>query len=489
LLAAILANIITTETFKQNMKKIILLTSLLITLLFGQIFSQTTNSLKKYSQSELNQDLDSLRSYIVQTHPNPFSVISKNDFDKRITEIKKQFSKPLTLRVYYNLIAPLIASISDGHTTIKYAGNKFLTDGSNLFPYIAKLSYDSPNIVVNGYIYDTLAVIPNGAEIISINDISSKKIIEKFIENTSGESNQYRLKTASNIFLGSLLFTYFDFNDKFKVKFKFNNIISTKVIPSITFADLRKQMQSKKQPAINTEKTLQDYSLILKKELKTAIIDFRYFNDEAKFQLFIDSSFSIIKKEKIESLIIDIRENGGGNSIVGDQLFKYISKQKFTQFGKTIIKYSQLQKDFYKVKCEEDSTMCDTYNYLIKQTNGKTEVLENENLISPNTNQFGGKIYLLTSLKTFSSASTFAQCFKNYKMGTIIGEETGGWIVAYGDKITATLPVTNLSITISQKKFYTVGATVKDFHGIIPDIKIKSENALDFTLKKIESAK
>jgi C-terminal processing protease CtpA/Prc len=273
------------------------------------------------------------------------------------------------------------------------------------------------------------------------------------------------------------------------VKFKFNNTVSTKIIPSITFADLRKVLQAKKQPTINTEKPIPDYSLILKKELKTAIIDFRYFNDEAKFKVFIDSTFDVIKKDKIENIIIDIRENGGGNSLVGDQLFKYISKEKFTQFGKTIIKYSQLQKDFYKVNCEDDSTNCETYNYLKKQENGKTEVIENENLISPNTNQFNGKIFLLTSLKTFSSASTFAQCFKNYKMGTIVGEETGGWIVAYGDKITTTLPVTNLTITISQKKFYTVGATDKDFHGIIPDIKINSENALDFTLKKIASTK
>jgi hypothetical protein len=471
------------------MKKIIILICLLTTLLSGEVYSQITNDLKKYSPSELNEDLNILISYITQTHPNPFSVLPKNDFEKQVEQIRSQFNKSLTLKEYYLLISPLVASISDGHTSIKYAGRKFMTDDSKLFPYLAKLSYGSPNIVVNGSIYDTLSVIPNGSEIISINDIPSKQIIEKFIANTSGESKQYRLKTASNVFLGALLLTYFDFNGNFKVNFKFNNIISTKIIPSITFADLQKEIQSKKQSTTNTEKPKPDYSLTLNKEVKTAIIDFRYFDDEAKFQVFIDSTFSIIKKENIKNLIIDIRENGGGNSVLGDQLFKYISKQKFTQFGKTIVKYSQLQKDFYKVKCEEDSTICETYNYLKKQENGKTEELGNENLIDINTNQFHGKIYLLTSIKTFSSASTFAQCFKHYKMGSIIGEETGGWMVAYGDKISATLPITKLQISISQKKFYTVGSTDKDFHGIIPDIRIKPENALDFTLKKIASEK
>ncbi len=471
------------------MKKIFVFASLLTTLLLGEAYSQATNGLKRYSKIELNEDLDSLYSYIVATHPNPFSVISKKDFDKRIAEIKKQFIEPLTIREYYKLIAPLVASISDGHTSIKYAGNKFMTDETKLFPYIANLSFDKPHIVVNGYIYNSPPEIPNGAEIIDINGISSEQMIDKFISNTSGEAKPYRLKTASNIFLGSLLQTYFDLETDFKVKFKFNNVVSTKVIPSITFADLRKEIQSKKQPTTEVEKPIADYSLILKKDLKTAIIDFRYFNDNVRFQIFLDSAFNIMTKEKIENLIIDIRENGGGNSSVGDKLLKYISKEKFTQFGKTIIKYSQLQKDFFKIKCEDDSANCETYNYLKKQKNGNTESLDYENLISPHTNRFNGKIFLLISLKTFSSASTFAQCFKYYKMGTIIGEETGGWIVTYGDKITAALPVTKLSVTISQKKFYTIGATDKDFHGIIPNIHVKSENALDFTLQKIRNTK
>jgi hypothetical protein len=48
-------------------------------------------------------------------------------------------------------------------------------------------------------------------------------------------------------------------------------------------------------------------------------------------------------------------------------------------------------------------------------------------------------------------------------MGTVIGQEISGLIVAYGDKITAILPVTKLSMRILQKKFYTIGTTDKNF--------------------------
>ena len=218
------------------MKKFITITFLL-TIVLAQTYSQATITTRKYNQAELNQDLDSLRSYIVQTHPDPFSVISKVDFDKKVSEIKTKFNNDLTLKEYYKLVAPLVASIADGHTTVKFAGNKFMSDESNLFPYTAKLSYSNPQIIVNEYVYDTLSAIPNGSEIMSINGVTAKAMIEKIAENTSGESKEYRIKTASNVFLGALLFTYFDFNDNFNVKFKIEGKIVEKQIPAIKFLE------------------------------------------------------------------------------------------------------------------------------------------------------------------------------------------------------------------------------------------------------------
>ena len=103
----------------------------------------------------------------------------------------------------------------------------------------------------------------------------------------------------------------------------------------------------------------------------------------------------------------------------------------------------------------------------------------------PKSERFDGKVYLLTSVRTFSSASSFTQAFKHYKIGKIVGQETGGWIVSYGDKIMSELPITKIPLSISTKKFYTVGATDEDLHGVKPDIEMKAENALDFIIKKI----
>jgi len=79
-----------------------------------------------------------------------------------------------------------------------------------------------------------------------------------------------------------------------------------------------------------------------------AIIDFRQFVELETFTKFLDSTFTCIKNHKITNLIIDLGNNGGGNSKLGDELFQYISKVPFKQFGQTTIKTSKQQKEFYK---------------------------------------------------------------------------------------------------------------------------------------------
>lgn len=471
------------------MKKIILI--LIIVISNSKAFSQTGVNDKKYSEVELNKDLDFLVNSIIQTHPNPFSKISKKEFLGEVNKIKSSFKGGLDYREFYRLIAPIVASISDGHTSIKFPGRKILNDGSKLFPFSATCDFKKKSITINEYTGENSPIPPN-AELISINNISSEKIMEKIIENTSGESKGYRLKMGSNFnFFGMILKTYFDFDGNFEVRYKANDKIENKTIEAVSFKDFKDYAKSKKQSKNQTNDNAGDYILTVKPEIKTAIIDFRYFNDEEKFDLFLKKSFDSINKIGIKNLIIDIRANGGGNSVLGDQLFKYIARKPFTQFGKTTIRFSQLQKDYYEQHCKEDSTFCETYKYISKQKNGTIANLKSDGLIVPNNspNHFDGKIYLLTSLRTFSSASNFAQCFKNYKMGTIIGEETGGWIVCYGDKIVTKLPVTEMPLTISTKKFYTIGSTDKDTHGTIPDIEIDAEKSLEFVLNKIANEK
>ena len=108
--------------------------------------------------------------------------------------------------------------------------------------------------------------------------------------------------------------------------------------------------------------------------------------------------------------------------------------------------------------------------------------------LSSTEGRFNGNVYLLVSHRTFSSASSFSWAFRQFDMGTVIGEESGGMNVSFGDNIYYRMPVSGLSCTISFKRFWLYGADERSIHGTLPDVAVPAgkalEKALDIIKKK-----
>lgn len=100
--------------------------------------------------------------------------------------------------------------------------------------------------------------------------------------------------------------------------------------------------------------------------------------------------------------------------------------------------------------------------------------MEHKKLTHPKKKKikFNGETYLLTCNYTFSSANMLAIAFRCYEMGTVVGEETGGCLTAFGDVISFNLPNTQLRVNCSHKKFIHPCNDGK-LHGVYPDIEIK----------------
>lgn len=72
--------------------------------------------------------------------------------------------------------------------------------------------------------------------------------------------------------------------------------------------------------------------------------------------------------------------------------------------------------------------------------------------------------------------------FKELKLGTIIGEETGGTISYYGDFWYMKTPNTGITFYVSPKHFIQYGGTDLN-RGVVPDYLIKNKIS-DIKLKK-----
>ena len=109
--------------------------------------------------------------------------------------------------------------------------------------------------------------------------------------------------------------------------------------------------------------------------------------------------------------------------------------------------------------------------------------------ITTREHDYSGRVYLLTSNKTFSSAGSFAWTFKECGMGKVVGEETGGMNVCYGDILSYRLPVSKITATISFKRFWQLRADENDIHGTMPDVSVPAADALDAAMKLVRKNK
>ncbi|EHQ26109.1 S41 family peptidase [Mucilaginibacter paludis] len=438
---------------------------------------------EKYTPYKMRQDVDSLVKYLLETHPNPFYRYPEASFFKNVSRIKSQLDRNLNKVDFYLRIAPLLGTLDDGHTDL-HIGQFYNSLNPFVLPYHVKLSTKKPFITCSGAYQGLKAELPLGAEILSINNIPALKIVNDIIDLNTGESRLFRAEFGATRFYFYLEALY-RANGIYQLKYKSKGIVKAITIKGIrktVLDDLAKRQADGKNHADRV------YALRLLNDDQTAVIDFKSF-DWNGFKNFADSAFRVIKEKHVQNLIINLIDNGGGDSDVGDALFQYLLNKPFTQYAKVIGKNSALLKQRLR-EHRLNKPLDSADKVLLARPNGSLDTQYVDQISIGNTPlRFNGRVILLVNIETYSSASDFAQCFKYYNRGIIIGEETGGLIKSYGDIVTTHLPNTGLELTISSKLYYNVGANENDWRGVIPDIYSSPDKALQRALDVVNGKK
>lgn len=453
----------------------------LVVLSFLIFYITNAQTPQKLTPKQMRQDVDSLVRYLTETHPNPFYRYSKVSFLRDVAQIKKGLNTNLTKADFFLQIEALLGHLEDGHTDMAFPSD-YYDDNPLIFPYTVTMSTQQPFIVCKSISSVITPQIPVGAEIISVNDIPAQKIVNDVADRNTGENRLFRAEYGSKNF-DFYLETLYKLNGHYRIKYKSKGQLKTVIIKGIR----KKQLDElhKQHKIADTTNADPVFALKFWTQDHTALIDFKAFDWDG-FSKFLDSTFKQLKQKKTQNLIINLIGNGGGDSDVGDEFFQYLLDTPYTQYAKVLEKNSELLKqrlrDHHKEKPYDSADKA-----LLAKPNGSIDTVYNEKIaIRKNPLRFTGRVILLTDIRTYSSAADFAQCFKYYKRGIIIGQETGGLVKSYGDIVTVTLPNSKLDMYISSKLYYNVGAGEHDWHGVIPDIKTSPDKALQAAFDYID---
>lgn len=442
--------------------------SKLFLLLIVFLISYDSYSQKRFSPSELISDIDSLNKKILEIHPNPFTKIDSISYFKEINRIKLAIVKPLTGDEFYRLLAPITIKIGDGHTGLNPDQSQMIISKLR-FPFDVFIQDNHLYIIKN---YSVNNKILAGSEILKINGITTNEILSTLLKYIPGESERFTMAAMENFFPMAYRFVYGDCN-KFSVEIKQLDKVDTYEVYTLT----------NEQQKIS--ENLMPSRLYFKNNV--AVIDLHNFSSP-DFTSFIDSVFTQISNKNIGSLIIDLRYNGGGEASFADSLISYLTLNEYQSMQSDLIKISSTTTDYIQQLQsmnwgEKKGSFYICSGMTIKPTNRKRF--------------FNGSIYVLTSSMTYSTAGFFANVIKCYKIGTIIGSETGQPMIAYGDTYNYFLPNSNLSCGIAKQKFVLCCARTEG-QGVIPDYIIRPnmtdklkgvDTEMDFTLRLIENKK
>ena len=444
---------------------------------------------KKYPRRELQEDYSTLRNILEKKHPALYWYTPKDSmkyyFDSGYNSISDSMTE---LQFGWQVLAPLIQKIHCGHTSFSMSRewNNYLKDKAiPSFPLFLKILGDT--MVVTGNLNRKDSVIKRGTIITSINGLTTNQMMQQMFQylplDGYAENVNY-IRISNN-------FPYFHRNvygiyKNYRVGYIDSvGLAKTTLLPMFvpvidTTNKKGKAPQEFRRPPGETKKDRREYSrsMAIDTSLNTATITLNTFSngDGKHLRFFIKDSFKKIKQQQIQNVIIDLRNNGGGDINMSVLLTKYLRNTPFKvadsayAVAKSFNPYTKyISKGFWDniglafvTKKKEDGN----YHF------GYWE----RHWFSPKTNNhFDGKVYILIGGLSFSASTIFCNAVKGQSNITLAGEDAGGgWYGNSGLLIPdITLPETKLRVRLPFFKIVQFNHADKKGMGVAPDIYIR----------------
>lgn len=210
-----------------------------------------------------------------------------------------------------------------------------------------------------------------------------------------------------------------------------------------------------------------------------------------RFDESVERMFADIHSHGISTLVIDVRDNSGGNSRLGDILLswlrpvggtlQYTASIKLSSLWKA--NYPQLAKEYEEAfaAAGEQMTMGKLYDaeWLSSITSNDTsayEIMEPYFRMNSDTSSiFKGRVFILQGDRTYSSAGMFVTAAQDNRIGTVVGRSSTYRPSHFGDLLRWRLPNTGTCGFLSHKIFHRPDLSKDTEAALEPDIPVNPD--------------
>lgn len=392
-------------------------------------FEPSQKLVESFSRLQAEEDLQFLFDHLQSRHPA--WVDGSENLTQAVTdqyEIEKnQLGDDQTTVELWQAAGRILSKLQDGHTWVNWRNPEqrlYINDFTQI------QSYGHP---------------------LSINGLSTDEVLEKYLSQSSYELLFYaeeRFFQRALVAQDLLTWSGVDTSEGVDMTFMTEDGETTFHYSFVPLEEVKGYEPS------NQNEDWVSYSIDPDRDLGVFTLKTCTINDEYKavLQAFFDDVF----ENNISNIVVDLRNNGGGNSRVANEFLKYIDVETYNTWDSAI-----------------------RYQWYLHKNNGV--VVRNQK----NPETFDGDIYVMINTFTYSSAMDFAMLISDNRLGVLVGSASGNLPDSYGDILYFQLPHSKLVMGVSYKRWYRVDKS-KTGLPLTPDYIVPANEALDKVYELIE---
>jgi hypothetical protein len=428
----------------------------------------------------MRDDLRILRAALEDAHPALSRFTPKQELDKLFDAAAARLDGPLSAAQFYRIAAPVVVAVRCGHTRL-YPPDAVTASFDREGRW---LPFDFAVIDGRLYIhrdYEDAEERRAGAELLSLNGVPARQVLERVAGVWSHDGD---IETSRHWRMGlgralpRLLSVAADIGAPFRFEYRKGAAGRrlTGESPGMLRTDIGKRQRERHPEDLKPESAasamwIDDGRLALVQMASlTGISDEEIPRPMPKF---VAETFAELDRRKSAALVLDLRNNGGGDNELAKTMLAHLLDEPFEFYREITLRGVRF--DFQRFATPPGPV---PERLVTRRDDGRYDLTGHPNwgTQQPRAPHFAGKVFLIVNGGTFSSAAELASLLADRKRAVVIGEETGGgWdgnnsgfmprVTLPGSKVVLQLPLVAFRLAVRGAR--------DPRRGVMPDHAVK----------------
>jgi hypothetical protein len=392
-----------------------------------------------FEVEELHDDFRQLRNAMESLHPALYEFTDRAEFDQLLDLQYASIDRPMTVEEFYRAIKPVVARIGCGHARL-YTPEGYWDRAPHRFFPLKLVVLEAGTYALGNY--NQAVIVAPGSEILSINDVPMSELVFVMMSDISADAyNESWKRHRFNDVFPYLYALLYGFPEEFVITYLApgQSEAQEATLEPVSRETLSSASEGEHEAGGEWVDPNLGFEII--EDPRAAILtirSFAYYDEREKFDAFIDDSFQRIRELGVENLIVDLRDNDGGDPFCTTHLLSHIETRPVRYFAKSYWQYEEFARP-----------------------------------IPLGRNRFEGNLWILINGGCFSSTGHLCALLDYHNFGRLVGSETGGTFTCNDATKEIVLKHTRIRVNMPRMTFTAAVYDMPKSRGILPDYPVE----------------